>query len=162
VQRKPKSRTVDLTGWTQREVRLIAYGSWDFKFPRSAMPALDRLLRASHGPERKTISKIDRASLEALALAIRPHVPALAKLHPDTAAAFDKLEKRLARRDRGPAVDVDEWEQRASAVRRTARALERRLGHPPTDAAVEREMGYTPRTLARWRHRQPARFNPLG
>lgn len=157
---RKQSRTVDLTGWTQREIRLIAYGSWDFKLPASAMPALDRLLRASHGPERKTVSKIDRRSLEALARAIRPHVPALAKLHPDIADAFAKLEKRLATRGPGPAPNTDEWTARANNVRRTARALERRRGRPPTDAEVERAMGCARLTIARWRHRHPDLFNP--
>jgi hypothetical protein len=153
-----KSKTVDLTGWTQREVRLIAFGSWDFDLPQAAMPALNRLLRASHGPERKVISKVDRASLEALARAIRPHVPAMAKLHNDLAPAFEKLERRLAHRGPGPAPNVDEWASRSNSVRLTARALARQLHRSPTDAEVERAMGCRRLTIARWRHRHPELF----
>ncbi|MGN6728226.1 MAG: hypothetical protein ACTHJG_00110 [Rhodanobacteraceae bacterium] len=153
-----KSRTVDLRGFKRREIRLIAYGSWDVKLPPVAMAAITRLLRASHGREPKTIANIDRESLEALARGMRRHVARFADAQPELAAAVAKLDARL-KAPRGPRVNSTLWMKRAEDVRRVTRDIERESGHA-TDSEIESRLGLTPLTLGRWRFRKPELFGP--
>lgn len=158
-----KSRTVDLY-FTPGQIDALAEAAFvaisDPRFPDDATAAVRRLLAASR-EHRGSVSKVDRASLQALATFLGRRITSTMLGPFGSAALADAvatLERRLQGNKSGPKVDAAQWQARTAEVEACRARLRDKLGYEPTDAEIEQAAGVSAGTLRRWRHRKPDLF----
>lgn len=156
--KRVKGKTINVADFTQAEVAALAMGA--LELPDTSAKARHAAAWLTFAPDSKdaNMAKAPRESMQALADELREHFTSLAKMDADLAPALEKLERRLARKSRGPLPDADMWAIRAELVKHAFQLLEDRRDNPPIDADVERVMSVAANTLSRWRARKPRLF----